>query len=171
MTAVLSARPAELRDATAIAEIYNQGIEDRLATFETEPRTPHAIGALLADRANTYPAVVVERDERVVGFAWMMEYRRRPCYAGIAEFSVYVLRESRGGGVGRLALTALIDAAEGRGFWKLVSRIFPQNVASRGLCAALGFREVGTYQRHARLDGAWMDCVIVERLLGSARQP
>ena len=67
--------------------------------------------------------------------------------------------------MGRLCLGALITAAERRGFWKLVSRIFPENVASRRLCAALGFREIGIYRRHGKLDGRWMDCVIVERLL------
>jgi phosphinothricin acetyltransferase len=67
-----------------------------------------------------------------------------------------------------LALSALAAEAEARGFWKLVSRIFPENMASRRLCAALGFREVGVYRRHGQLDGRWMDCVIVERLLGAA---
>ena len=67
--------------------------------------------------------------------------------------------------MGRLCLGALITEAEQRGFWKLVSRIFPENVASRRLCAALGFREIGIYHRHGKLDGRWMDCVIVERLI------
>ena len=70
--------------------------------------------------------------------------------------------------MGRLCLGALITEAERRGFWKLVSRIFPENVASRRLCAALGFREIGVYRRHGKLDGRWMDCVIVERLIGAA---
>jgi L-amino acid N-acyltransferase YncA len=86
----------------------------------------------------------------------------------VAEFSLYVAREARGQGVGRLALSALINEAESRGFTKLVSRIFVENLASRRLCASLGFREVGVYRRHGRLDGRWMDCAIVERLLGSA---
>jgi phosphinothricin acetyltransferase len=164
----LKARLAELRDAPAIAEIYNQGIEDRTATFETEPRTPDAVGELLATRADRYPAVVVEDGNRVVGFAWTSEYRPRSAYAGVAEFTIYVARTARGLGVGRLALQALLTEAERRGFWKLVSRIFPENVASRRLCAALGFREVGIYRRHGQLDGRWMDCVIVEGLLGAA---
>jgi phosphinothricin acetyltransferase len=165
---MLKARPAELRDAAAIAAIYNQGIEDRVATFETEPRTTRAVEELLGARARRYPAVVVEDDDRVLGFAWTSEYRPRDAYAGVAEVSIYVAREARGRGVGRLSLGALITEAERRGFWKLVSRIFPENVASRRLCAALGFREVGVYRRHGQLDGKWMDCVIVERLLGSA---
>jgi L-amino acid N-acyltransferase YncA len=164
----LKARLAELRDAPAIAEIYNQGIEDRTATFETEPRTATAVEELLATRTSRYPAVVVEDDDRVLGFAWTSEYRARSAYAGVAEFAVYVARGARGQGLGRLAMGALIIEAERSGFWKLVSRIFQENLASRRLCAAFGFREVGVYRRHGQLDGRWMDCVIVERLLGAA---
>jgi L-amino acid N-acyltransferase YncA len=167
LATVLRARPAQARDAAAIAEIYNQGIEDRIATFETEPRTPEALERLLESRADRYPAVVVEDGDRVLGFAWTSEYRPREAYAGVAEVSIYVARAARGRGVGRVALGALISEAERRGFWKLVSRIFPENVASRRLCAAAGFREVGVYRRHGKLDGRWMDCVIVERLLGN----
>ena len=57
---------------------------------------------------------------------------------------------------------------EGCGIWKLLSRVFPENEASRRLLATVGFREVGTYRRHAKLDGAWRDTVIVERLIGAA---
>jgi L-amino acid N-acyltransferase YncA len=164
------ARPAELRDAEAIAAIYSEGIEDRVATFETEPRKAADIARLLSSRLDTYPAVVVERDGTVAGFGWTSEYRPRTCYEGVAEFSVYVARDARGHGIGQLAMRALIEAAEQCGFWKLVSRIFPENEASRRLCRAAGFREVGVYRRHAKLDGHWRDCVIVERLLGSAAE-
>ena len=96
-------------------------------------------------------------------------YRRdRPAYSGVADFSIYVAREARGRRVGLATLAALIDACEGRGYWKLVSRIFPENEASLALCRSLGFREVGVYRRHGKLDGQWRDVVIVERLLGEA---
>jgi phosphinothricin acetyltransferase len=163
-----AARAARPDDGAAIAAIYNQGIEDRVATFETELRTAAHVAAVLAERLPTHPALIAERDGGVVAFAWTSPYSSRPCYAGIGEFSVYVRRDARGSGVGRLVLGALITACERRGFWKLTSRIFPENAASRRLCAAHGFREVGVHHQHARLDGAWRDVVIVERLLGAA---
>ena len=163
--AALIARLAEYGDCEAIAEIYNQGIDDRVATFETRHRTPSDIEKWLDSR---YPVVVVTMDDHVVGFASTSNYRPRDCYDGVADFSVYVRRDVRGTGAGRLALTNLIAASEDAGLWKLVSRVFPQNKASLGLLAAMGFREVGVYQKHARLDGNWQDVVIVERLIGAA---
>ena len=74
-------------------------------------------------------------------------------------------RDGRGQGYGRLALSALFDAVRARGWWKLVSRVFPENVASRKLLGSLGFREVGIYEKHGQLDGQWRDVVIVEKLL------
>jgi phosphinothricin acetyltransferase len=158
-------RPAVLRDAGVIARIYNQGIEDRIATFETELRTPEHIEERLAEQGDRYPTVVAERDGRVIAWAGASEYRPRACYAGIAEFSIYTERASRGTGAGRAVLSGLISACADCGFWKLVSRIFPENQASLGLCRSLGFREVGIYYRHAQLDGVWRDVVIVEKLL------
>ena len=161
-------RLARPEDAAAIAEIYNQGIEERIATFETEPRSAEAILASLDERGDRFPTVVAERDGQIVAWAAASLYRSRPCYAGIGEYSVYVHRAARGTGAGKIVLEALFKASEERGLWKLVSRIFPQNVASLALCRAAGFREVGVYKRHAKLEGEWRDCVIVEKLLGEA---
>jgi phosphinothricin acetyltransferase len=164
------ARAARPEDAAAIARIYNQGIEDRIATFETEPRTTEETERLLDERLGRYPAIVVEHDGQVVAWASAGSYRARSCYDPIAEHSVYVDREHRGTGVGRVALEALCADAERLGFLKLVSRIFPENVASLALHRRVGFREVGVYQRHGKLDGEWRDCVIVEKLLGDAAE-
>ena len=159
-------RLAVATDAEAIARIYNQGIAERIATFETEPRTSAQIAAQLADKGDRFPTVVVERDGQVVAWAGAGAYRSRGAYAGVAEHSVYVDRTARGTGAGRAALEALFRAYEARGFWKLVSRIFPENVASIALHERAGFRIVGTYRRHGKLEGQWRDCVIVEKLLG-----
>lgn len=155
-------RSASPQDAEAIAAIYNQGIEDRIATFETEPRSADDIGTWFeAGR----PCVVVEDDGKVLAFASLSPYRPRGCYHGIGEFSVYVDRSVRGKGFGRLAMEGLIAEARERGYWKLLSRIFPENTASLSLCWALGFRNVGTYRMHGKLDGVWRDTVIVELLI------
>ena len=158
----LAARPATPADAERIAQIYNEGIEDRVGTFETRPRTTDDVRAWFDGR---HPIVVVEADGAVMAFASTSSYRTREAYAGIAEFSVYVARASRGHGAGAVAMGALIDAARPAGIWKLVSRIFIENTASRRLMAAMGFREVGIYEKHAKLDGQWRDVVIVERLI------
>ena len=162
MSTGIRTRPARAADAASIAAIYNEGIEDRVATFETRPRTADDIARWLAE---PYPVVVVEDGDRVVAFASTSTYRPRECYKGIAEFSVYVARAARRRGFGRLAMEALSDAARAAGFWKLVSRVFVENAASRELLRNVGFREVGVYERHARLDGRWRDVVIVEKLL------
>jgi len=161
----MNARPATLADAPAIARIYNEGIDDRVATFETRPRAAADVAAWLD---GIHPVVVVEHGGDVVAFAATSNYRPRDCYAGIAEFSVYVARSARRRGAGRVAMEALLGAAEAAGFWKLVSRVIVENHASRALLRALGFREVGVYERHAKLDGQWRDTVIVEKLLGEA---
>ena len=158
----MHARSATPGDAAAIAAIYNQGIEDRVATFETRPRRAEDVRSWFE---GGHPVVVVEEGGEVVAFAATFSYRPRDCYAGIAETSVYVARAARGRGAGHLALATLIQAATRAGFWKLVSRIFPENHASLALVRSLGFREVGIYQRHAQLDRVWRDVVIVERLI------
>jgi L-amino acid N-acyltransferase YncA len=145
-----------------MARIYNQGIEDRMATFETRMRSP---GDIKAWFDGAHPAIVVEEAGAVIAFAGTSLYRPRECYAGIAECSVYVDRVWRGLGAGRMALAAVHDAARAAGFHKLVSRVFPENVQSLAMLDKLGWRKVGVYHRHGRLDGAWRDVVIVERIL------
>ena len=158
----MTARHATPADSEAIARIYNQGIEDRVATFETRPRAADDV-RLWFD--GVHPVVVVEDNGQVIAFGATFAYRPRDCYAGIAEASLYVARQARGRGAGRLALAALIQAAEEAGFWKLLSRVFVENQPSRRLIQAMGFREVGIYEKHGKLDGVWRDVVIVERLI------
>jgi L-amino acid N-acyltransferase YncA len=156
-------RDAAIADASTIARIYNEGIDDRVATFETRHR---AAGDVVQWLDGHHPVVVVEDDGgEVIAFAATSTYRPRDCYAGIAEFSVYASRAARGRGAGRMAMEALFAAAREAGFWKLVSRVFVENTASRALLRSVGFREVGVYERHGQLDGVWRDVVIVEKQL------
>src|SRR5438094_3451763 len=160
----MQVRVATPNDSAAIANIYNQGIEDRVATFETHFRSEDDVQAWFD---GIHPTLVVEKDSAIIAFASSSAYSARECYVGIAECSVYVKRDMRGHGAGQIALEALIHAAEEAGFWKLVSRVFIENKTSRKLIGSLGFREVGIYEKHAKLDGIWRDVIIVERLIES----
>jgi L-amino acid N-acyltransferase YncA len=164
--ASVTIRAARPDDAAALAAIYNDGIAGRQATFETRPREPAEIVAWFE---HGLPVLVAEdADGRIVGFARVSPYSSRPFYAGVGDHGVYVDPEARGGGVGRALLEALAAAAERRGMYKLTSRIFTTNTASRAVHRAAGFVEIGITRRHGRLDGEWKDCVVVERLLGEA---
>jgi len=159
-------RPGEPADAAAIAAIYNEGIEDRIATFETAPRAPEDVLGWTGDGAP--PLVVAEDGGEVLGWARAGEYSDRCVYAGVGEYAVYVARAARGHGVGRPLLEALTAEAASNGYHKLLSRIFPENGASLALARTCGFREVGVHRRHGKLDGEWKDTVVVERLIGEA---
>jgi L-amino acid N-acyltransferase YncA len=163
MDGALSVRPARREDGPAIVEIYNQGIEDRVATFETEPRTVTDIDPWF-DHAYAF-VTVVDATGEVAGYAVAHPYADRCCYRGIGEFSVYVRRSHRGRGVGQVAMRALIEAAREGGLWKLLSRVFPENRASLSLMARMGFRDLGVHEKHGKLDGVWRDTVIVELLI------
>lgn len=161
----ISIRHATLNDAAEIAEIYTQGILERVATFETEPRTEADIRRKLETDSERHPTIVAEIDGVVAGWASISLYRPRECYAGIGEFSFYIDKNARGKGVGQVILKALIDEAERLGYWKLLSRVFTFNQPSLNACKKLGFREVGVYEKHAKLDDEWLDVVIIERMI------
>jgi L-amino acid N-acyltransferase YncA len=163
----MSVRPATPADSDAICAIYNMGIAERQATFETRPRSSAEVGAWLAEGLPFL--VAVSAGESVLGWARVSRYSERPAYAGVGEHGVYVAPAARGQGIGRRLLEALAEAAEAAGYYKLTSRIFTTNEASLAVHRAAGFYEVGVQPRHGRLDGEWKDCVLVERLLGPAR--
>jgi L-amino acid N-acyltransferase YncA len=159
-------RPAKPADAAAVAALYNHGIAERQATFETRPREPDEIAGWFEPEL---PFLVAEDgDGRVLGFARVAPYSDRCVYEGVGEHAVYVSPGARGRGVGRRLLEDLAAAAERQGLYKLTSRVFTTNAASLAVHRAAGFEEVGIQRCHGRLDGEWKDCVLVERLLGDA---
>ena len=165
--APVQVRLASVRDCEAVASIYNEGIEERQATFETGFRSPADICEWLAGAAEL-PLFVAVDEDGVCGWGRLTRYSERPAYAGVNEVSVYVARAARGRGVATALLTRLAEEAERRGRWKLVSKVFATNTASLALLASCGWREVGIHERHARRDGEWRDVVAVERTLGRA---
>lgn len=158
-------REAVQSDAAAIALIYNQGIADRIATLETEERTPEERRQWLAARGPRHPVLVAERDGTVVGWGSLNQFNSRKAYDFVADFSVYVEREWRGKGVGGALLRALIARGKLLGYHKMVLSAFPWNTAGMALYEKYGFRTVGIYKEQGLLDGKWVDTIIMEKIL------
>ena len=179
----ITIRDATLADADAICRIYNQGIEDRLATLETETRTPAERREWLSTRGPRHPVLVAEPTQPLtisnrpptaraehaapaaIGWASLNRFNPRPAYDHVADLSVYVERTWRGRGVGRALLTSLIERARAIGYHKLVLAAFPNNAGGMALYTRMGFTCVGIYREQGLLDGRWVDVVVMERLL------
>ncbi|HEX3143345.1 MAG TPA: GNAT family N-acetyltransferase [Pyrinomonadaceae bacterium] len=141
------------------AAIYQEGIATGQATFETAvPSFEHW------DRNHLRIArFIASQGGIIVGWAALSPVSQRQVYAGVAEVSVYVAATSRGSGVGRQLLEALIDESERNGIWTLQAGIFPENAASIALHLACGFREVGRRERIGNMNGEWRDTLLFER--------
>ncbi len=159
-------RAARPEDVPAITRIYNAGIEDRLATLETEPRDEAERAAWLAARSERHPVLVAANEAgEAIGWGSINPFNPRPAYRHVADFSIYVDREARGQGVGSALLPALIETARGLGYHKLVLAGFPFNAPGVALYRKFGFREIGTYREQGMLDGRWVDVILMERML------
>lgn len=156
-------RAAVPEDAGAICAIYNAAIAERSSTFETKSRSPADFEARIDDVR--FPLLVSDGGQGVIGWAGLASYSTRPCYAGIGECSVYVAASARGHGVGTALTEALAAAAEQSGFHKVIGKLFADNLASVRLIERCDFHTVGVHRNHGRLDGAWRDVLVVERLL------
>jgi phosphinothricin acetyltransferase len=165
MTPSYRMRLATPGDAEPICHIYNQGIEDRLATLETEMRTPEERRQWMAARSARHPVIVAETDGEVVGWGSLNVFNPRHAYRFVADFSVYVERDWRGKGVGTALLSRLIELGREHGFHKLVLSAFPHNKHGVALYEKLGFRAVGVYREQGLVDGRWMDTIVMEKLL------
>jgi phosphinothricin acetyltransferase len=161
----VAVRPAGSDDAAVICEIYNQGIEDRVATLETRLRTAQEQRAWLESRGSRHPVLVAERGARVVGWGSLNVFNPRAAYDHVTEFSIYVERSIRGGGIGARLLQSLIATARDIGYHKMVLAAFEWNTAGIAMYARAGFRRVGVYREQGLLDGRWVDTVIMEKLL------
>ena len=146
-------------DWPEVARIYAEGIATGNATFETEVPAWEAWDEshLRGHR------LVAEEDGQVVGWIALAPVSSRPCYAGVAEISVYVTESARGKGMGSELLAALVESAEHGGIWTLQTSVFPENEPSLALLRRFGFRAVGTRERIGQLHGVWRDTVLVER--------
>jgi len=151
--------PMQPGDWESVRAIYLEGIATRNATFETA-----APGWEQWDRDRLPCCRLIARaGGGVLGWAALSRVSSRSVYAGVAEASIYVSAGARGHGIGAALLQALIEASERAGIWTLQAGIFPENIASLGMCQRSGFRIVGTRERIGCMDGRWRDTILMER--------
>ena len=145
-------------DWEQVCAIYEEGIATGLGTFEMQAPSWEEW-----DAARLPHSRLVAREERVLGWAALSPVSNRACYAGVAEFGVYVAAVARGRGVGRALLDALIQSSESHGIWTLQGATIAENAASLALQATCGFRVVGRRERIGKLSGLWHDTILTER--------
>lgn len=159
-------RLASIGDIRQITEIYNEGILDRIATLESNPKTMEEMERWFTSRGERYKVIVAEDEEgKIIGWASLNVFNVRESYQGVSDLSIYIRREERGKGLGKQLLTALIKIAKQAGFHKLVLSTFSYNLAGQRLYESVGFTKVGTYIKQGMLDGKWIDMTIMEKLL------
>ncbi len=162
----LAVRLVERRDAEAIRAIYNVEVAESTVTFDMVPRTLDEQVAWIDEHSGGHPAIVaVDGDGTVIGFGSLSPWRERPAYAGSVEDSVYVHRDHRGRGVGRLLLDELVRLGRDHGFHTVIARIVGGHEASIALHAVCGFDQVGIEREVGRKFKQWLDVVLMQRIL------
>jgi phosphinothricin acetyltransferase len=165
MTAPIMVVPMTAAHAADVLRIYQRGIDEGNATFETAAPTWDVFDAGKLPE-HRFVAVGTGPDSKpaVLGYVAVSAISKRHCYAGVVELSVYVGPEARGRGVGNHLLTTLIASTEAAGVWTINAGIFPENTASLALHERHGFRVLGRQERIGRTAaGVWRDVVLLER--------
>jgi L-amino acid N-acyltransferase len=162
-----SVRLAERRDAEAIRAIYNVEVAEATVTFDLVPRTLDEQVEWIDEHAGAHPAIVAvdETTLDVVGFGSLSPFHPRPAYRPTVENSLYVRRDRRGHGIGRLLLDELLRLASDHGFHSVIARIVGGHEASIALHEACGFALIGTQREVGRKFGRWLDVVEMQRIL------
>jgi L-amino acid N-acyltransferase YncA len=163
----LEIRHATEDDAASMCEIFNEAVQDRLETFESDPRAVDAQRLLnaAADQDPKHPILVADLRNWIAGWAALSTYDNRIALDDIGEVSIYVRRSFRSYGVGRQLMRALQETAATLGYRKLIGRILVANHDGLLLCRATGWREVGRHSAHARLQESLQDVMLVEYLI------
>jgi L-amino acid N-acyltransferase YncA len=161
----METRFGQIEDLEEILTIYNQGIEDRIATLEEVQKDMDYMTKWYENHQGRYRTFVTENNGEVIGWASLHPYSQRSAYAGVGEISIYIRRDWRGKGIGQKLLTVLEGFAKENDFHKLVLATFPFNQNGQGLYQKMGFYEVGTFKNQGTLDGKWVDVMWMEKLL------
>jgi phosphinothricin acetyltransferase len=159
-------RPATRADAAAIAAIYNQAVENTVATFDTVPETVAAREAWLDEHTRPqHPVLVAEVDGHVAGWSSLSSYSTRCAYDSTVEVSTYIDEACQGRGIGPSLTAAVLDAGKAGGVHAVLSRICTENERSIRMAKQGGFFEVGVMREVGRKFGRTLDVLVLERLL------
>lgn len=161
----LFVRKASYVDLESILAIYNQGIVDRIATLETEVKDYTYIRKWFDEHQGRYTVLVAEMDNAIIGWAYLNRYSNRCTYDGVADLSIYIERDFRGKGAGKVLLRKLEETARSHQFYKIVLFTFPFNGLGQGLYKKCGYREVGVFHNQGILDGSFVDVRAMEKIL------
>ncbi|MGC8464330.1 MAG: GNAT family N-acetyltransferase [Acidimicrobiales bacterium] len=163
-------RGIEPNDAEAIREIYNHEVRGSVATLDLVPRSREAQDQWMQEHSGIHTALVCVSEGVVIGFASLSPYRPRPGYSSTVENSIYVHRDARRLGVGRLLLTGLLNSAATLGFHSCMARVVATQSASLELHRSCGFQLVGIEQEVGRKFGQWIDIALMQCMLTRARR-
>jgi phosphinothricin acetyltransferase len=147
-------------DEKKVLEIFQQGIDSGIATFETEVPSAEAWNM---DFFNDCRWVLENESNEVVGWCGLKLISKRECYKGVAEVSIYLDNKYQGLGLGSILLKKMILDSENHQFWTLQASIFPENEASIKFHHKNGFRTVGVRKKLAKLNGVWKDVILLEK--------
>jgi L-amino acid N-acyltransferase YncA len=158
-------RNIESKDYSQISEIYRQGIDTGIATFQTEITDWETWDKshLSNCRIAVFEVGKITKIEIMAGWAALTPVSGRCVYAGVAEVSIYISVDFRKMGIGELLLKRLIQESEKDGLWTLQSGIFVENIGSIRLHEKCGFRKVGFREKIGQKEGVWKDNIIMER--------
>ncbi|MEH7418156.1 arsinothricin resistance N-acetyltransferase ArsN1 family A [Neobacillus drentensis] len=165
MRAGFETRVASIDDLEAILNIYNEGIKDRIATLEEDQKDIGYMTEWFKNHNKRFAVMVIEDEDEIVGWASLNPYSNRCAYAGVADLSIYIRRDYRGKGVGSILLREIERVAIKNDFYKIVLFTFPFNKLGQGLYRKNGYREVGVFHKQGKLDGRFVDVMIMEKIL------
>ncbi|MEP6733766.1 MAG: arsinothricin resistance N-acetyltransferase ArsN1 family B, partial [bacterium] len=154
-------RLAVENDAEEVAAIYGPVVTHTPISFEWQPPTADEMRSrIVATRTAQLPWIVLERDGRVMGYAYAGRHRgERAAYRWSVESSLYIHPDARRTGVGRALYTSLFALLTAQGFVNVYAGATLPNEGSVGLHAAMGFREVGVYRNVGFKFDTWHDVI------------
>jgi L-amino acid N-acyltransferase YncA len=151
-------RNVKTDDAEAIAGIYNPYILNSVITFEEVPVTVEEIARRIETEISAgYPYLVLEGEQKVVGYAYAGVWRTRAAYRNTVESTVYLEQGLNGKGLGTLLYQALIEELRKKEIHVVLGGITLPNPASVALHEKMGFTKVAHFKEVGYKFGRWLD--------------